>query len=140
AAFGLWDLFYYLFLKLMLDWPDSWMTWDLLFLLPVPWASPVLAPVLVSLSMIGTGVYILWRESTGRPLRPGPAIWASAAASALLLALAFCSDYRNLLDGGLPNAFPWTLFAFGEALGAAAFLCALRRKPSEAKGLELGGA
>jgi hypothetical protein len=126
-SFGLWDISYYFFLKVLLDWPGSWMTWDLLFLLPVPWASPVLAPMLVSVSMIGSGTYILQRESTGWPLRLRPLIWAAAGAACLLLMLAFCGDYRNLLDGGLPSAFPWTLFTLGEGIGMAAFLWATFR-------------
>ena len=43
-AFGVWDIFYYVFLKVILDWPASLWTWDLLFLLPVPWIGPVIAP------------------------------------------------------------------------------------------------
>jgi hypothetical protein len=129
-SFGLWDISYYLFLKVLLNWPGSWMTWDLLFLLPVPWASPVLAPILVSLSMIGSGVYLLWRESTGQPLQPGPVVWAAAGVASLLLLFAFCGDYRNLLDGGLPNPFAWTLFTFGEGIGMAAFLWATFRRES----------
>src|ERR1700683_3586010 len=34
-AFGTWDLFFYLFLKLLLHWPPSILTWDILFLIPV---------------------------------------------------------------------------------------------------------
>lgn len=51
-AFALWDIFYYVFLKVFLDWPESVFSWDILFLIPVPWVGPVLAPVLVSLTMI----------------------------------------------------------------------------------------
>jgi len=51
-SFAIWDIFYYVFLKLILDWPSSWLTWDILFLIPVIWTGPVLAPVLVSLTMI----------------------------------------------------------------------------------------
>ncbi len=36
TLFGIWDLVYYGVLKLVLDWPESFATWDLLFLLPVP--------------------------------------------------------------------------------------------------------
>ena len=54
-SFGVWDIFYYVFLRLLIGWPESLMTWDLLFLLPVPWVGPVIAPVLVSLSMIVAG-------------------------------------------------------------------------------------
>jgi len=124
-AFGLWDIFYYVFLKLLLNWPASWMTWDLLFLLPVPWAGPVLAPVLVALSMIGAGVFVLWRERLDRPLRPGWLAWTAIGVGAALLLLAFCGDYRNLLDGGLPSSFSWMLFSLGEGVGLAGFLHAL---------------
>src|SRR5262249_30630289 len=50
-AFGLWDVFFYAFLRVLVGWPASLLDWDLLFLLPVPWVGPVLAPVLVSLGM-----------------------------------------------------------------------------------------
>jgi hypothetical protein len=59
-SFAIWDLFYYLFLKLVLDWPSSWFTWDILFLVPVVWTGPVLAPVLVSLTMILLAFSILY--------------------------------------------------------------------------------
>src|SRR5581483_109970 len=34
-AFGVWDIFYYVFLKLMCGWPHSVFDWDILFLLPL---------------------------------------------------------------------------------------------------------
>ena len=58
-AFGVWDISFYAFLKLLIHWPASLLTWDVLFLLPVPWVAPVLAPVLASLSMIGVGLLYL---------------------------------------------------------------------------------
>ena len=67
-AFGIWDIFYYVWLKLFLDWPASVMTWDLLFLVPVPWVSPVLAPVLISLTMIGAGLIVLQYEHRNCPV------------------------------------------------------------------------
>jgi len=36
-VFGLWDLGYYAWLKLVLDWPLHWLEWDVLFLIPWPW-------------------------------------------------------------------------------------------------------
>jgi len=75
VVFGTWDLSFYAFLKLLFDWPDSLLTWDLLFLIPVPWAAPVLAPVLVSLCMIGAGFLYLTREWMGRPVRLEPLHW-----------------------------------------------------------------
>jgi len=61
-SFAIWDIFYYVFLKLILDWPSSWLTWDILFLIPVIWTGPVLAPVLVSLTMIILSSIILYFE------------------------------------------------------------------------------
>ena len=34
-VFAVWDIFYYVALKVFLDWPASFLTWDLLFLIPV---------------------------------------------------------------------------------------------------------
>ena len=50
--FGIWDIMYYAGLKVFLNWPESLLTWDILFLIPVTWVSPVLAPVICSLLMI----------------------------------------------------------------------------------------
>ena len=51
-TFGVWDIVYYAGLKLFLDWPASWLTWDILFLIPVVWLGPVIAPVICSIAMI----------------------------------------------------------------------------------------
>ena len=55
VAFGFWDISYYAFLKVLCGWPHSVFDWDILFLMPLPWWGPVLAPVLISLLMIGWG-------------------------------------------------------------------------------------
>jgi len=125
-AFGAWDIFYYGFLKILIDWPKSLLTWDILFLLPVPWSGPVLAPALVSLTMIGTGFVFVWRESNGRPLRLRAVHWVGAYAAGVLIVAAFTWDFRSVMAGGMPTPFHWPLFALGEALGVLAFLHALR--------------
>ena len=51
-CFAIWDFFYYVFLKVFLDWPASFFTWDVLFLIPMVWTSPVLAPVICCISMV----------------------------------------------------------------------------------------
>ena len=121
-AFGVWDLCYYLALERLLGWPASLWTWDVLFLIPVPWAAPVLAPVLVATSMVIAGSTVLLWESTGRPFRVGK--WHSAAivAGGAILIAAFCWDWQSLAGGGLPSTFPWPLFLGGEALACGAFL------------------
>ena len=64
-SFAIWDIFYYLFLKLLLDWPESLFTWDVLFLIPTTWTGPVLSPILVSLTMILLALVILVRADRG---------------------------------------------------------------------------
>lgn len=64
-SFAVWDIFYYVFLKLMLGWPISLFTWDILFLIPVPWVGPVLAPCLVALSMIILAFLMVKAEHQG---------------------------------------------------------------------------
>ena len=48
-AMGLWDIFYYVFLWLFAGWPASLFDQDVLFLIPLPWWGPVLAPVSIAL-------------------------------------------------------------------------------------------
>src|SRR5215813_6439305 len=67
--FGVWDIFYYVWLKVFLDWPASLFTWDVLFLIPVPWIGPALAPVTLALTMLGIALVPLHLEQRG-PVRP----------------------------------------------------------------------
>src|SRR5580765_4259417 len=57
-AFGVWDIFYYIFLKVLCGWPHSLWDWDILFLLPLPWWGPVLAPVSIALLMVLSGTLV----------------------------------------------------------------------------------
>jgi hypothetical protein len=74
-TFGTWDITFYIFLKVLLGWPATLFTWDILFLIPVPWVGPVLAPVLVSAVMIAAGVWHLHAQSQGNPVRIGMSHW-----------------------------------------------------------------
>jgi hypothetical protein len=121
-AFGAWDISYYVFLKVLIGWPKSLLTWDVLFLLPVPWSGPVLAPTLVALTMVGTALVYLWRESNAQSIRLRAFHWLCACAGALLILAAFTCDYRNVMAGGIPKPFNWSLFAVGELLWVFAFL------------------
>ncbi len=55
-AFGVWDIFYYVGLKALLDWPGSLLAPDLLFLIPQPWYAPVWVPLTASAGMIVLGI------------------------------------------------------------------------------------
>jgi hypothetical protein len=134
VAFGVWDLFFYIFLKVILDWPESLLTWDLLFLLPVPWVGPVLAPVIVALTMVAAGTAVFWRDAVGRPLHLGWGHWLLIFGGGVILVVAFCWDWRNTLSRAAPASFNWPLFALGEGIGLAGFLHALGFGPRRGSG------
>jgi len=122
VAFGVWDLTFYVFLKLLVDWPASLFTWDILFLLPVPWVGPVLAPVLVSVVMIAAGVRHL-----RAPVRIGAAQWGGILTGAVVIIVAFAMDYRHVMAGGMPRDFNWWVFGAGLGLGIGSYLGASRQ-------------
>lgn len=121
-AFGTWDIFYYLWLKLFLGWPQGIMTWDLLFLVPVPWVAPVLAPVLISVTMIAAGLAVLALEWVGRPLDVSWSAWGLIVLGGLIVIVSFCLDFRAITTGGYPNPFNWPLFGLGLATALIPFL------------------
>jgi hypothetical protein len=125
-VFGLWDISFYAFLRLMIHWPESLSTWDILFLIPLPWIGPVLAPVLVSAALIVCGLISLSRG--GVPARLPH--WLIMAAGGLVVIVSFVWDFRNTIAGGLPNPFNWPLFLAGEAVGLIGFFIALKNPGS----------
>jgi len=126
-AFGAWDIFFYLWLKVFLDWPSSILTWDLLFLVPVPWVGPVVAPVIISLVMLAAGVTVLYLEGRGTVLVATWVDWVFLIAGGITVIVSFCWDYENIMAGGLPNPFNWPLFFVGLCVSAVTFLLVLRR-------------
>ena len=73
-AFGVWDIFYYVWLWVLLRWPSSPGTRDLLFLLPNEWWAPVWQPVLVSMR--------LRRRRRGDPRADAARLTSAASAGA----------------------------------------------------------
>jgi hypothetical protein len=122
-AFGVWDIFYYVFLRLVSGWPRTPLDWDILFLLPLPWWGPVLAPVSIALLMI------LWGTlATQLQDRASDARWPWALGSVGIVAAlaAFMIDaWRELPDGRdavlqvLPTSFNWPLFCVALLLMAS---------------------
>jgi len=134
TAFGVWDIFYYVFLRLLTGWPKSLLDWDVLFLLPLPWWGPVLAPILISVLMIIGGVLAVQVEGRSQVVWPAP--WSIIAGSAgILLALyAFLRDALLTVKGGekalremLPVSFAWPLFAVALVLMATPVFTAARQ-------------
>jgi hypothetical protein len=120
-AFGVWDISFYLFLKVLLDWPASLLTWDILFLIPVPWVAPVLAPVIVSVVMIVCGLIALRCDWDNRPINATSSHWIGLLGGALVIVASFTWNYGTLLAGVPPEQFDWILFSAGLLAGIGAF-------------------
>jgi hypothetical protein len=128
VAFGVWDLFYYVWLWVLVQWPPSLFTWDVLFLIPVPWIGPVLAPAVVSVVLVVGGLLLLRRRARGES-RIFPLAWGILAlAGAVLVLTSFTLDFQVVLRQMEPPTFRWGLFGAGIALSVAALVLALRRK------------
>lgn len=126
-AFAVWDIFYYVFLKLLLDWPPSLFTWDILFLLPVPWVGPVLSPCLISLTMIILAGAILDRESKGALISFTKSEWILLIGGSFIVFFSWTMDYYRFgsdllsveksvryFSTYVPQTYNWWLFCAGE--------------------------
>jgi len=119
-CFGVWDLVYYLMLKVILDWPSSLLEWDILFLIPLPWTGPVLAPMLVATSLVITSVLIFGLPAD-RPLPFRPKDWAIAIGAGLVIITSFLWNLPTLAVREMSNFYPWWLFAIGFLVGGGWF-------------------
>jgi hypothetical protein len=119
-TFGVWDILYYVFLWVFLRWPPSLLTWDILFLIPVPWVAPVLAPVAVSVLLIAGSLLMLRLRAGGMRFAFAAWHWALAVSGGAVVLASFMIDASAVLAGEMPPPFRWWLFGAGLAAGAAA--------------------
>ena len=129
-VFGLWDLGYYAWLKLFLDWPRHWLEWDVLFLIPWPWFGPWLAPALIALLLTLWGGWVLGGSRTSRWRLTTVLLFVAGCLAALTT---FLAPAWPLLPGGdpafrgfVPDHFSWWLFMAGVAGMAAGLWMAVR--------------
>jgi hypothetical protein len=122
VLFGIWDIFYYIFLKLFLNWPENLNTWDILFLIPTPWVGPVWAPVLVSIVFIYAGTAILIRNHQNHFLDFDKRFIVLELFAALLIIVSFIIPGSSVIEQNLPTHFPWYLFLIGFLTGIGIFL------------------
>ena len=138
-SFAVWDIFYYLFLLIFTGWPSSLTDFDVLFLIPVVWLSPVCAPILISLLLTTTSmILILMSEKSDVSFQlslSGLAVFSFGAA------IDFYSfteqSFRILISRGIkglagfmPTSFDWTSFWLGfllMCLAAAKIIIDCRR-------------
>jgi len=104
-SFAIWDIFYYVFLYLISGWPSSLMTWDILFLVPVPWVGPVLTPVIVSVLMIALAFCLIrFNKSLNKQE------WSFSILGSLIIIISWVLDYWNF-SSTLSSANIWNVSA-----------------------------
>jgi hypothetical protein len=129
-AFGLWDIFYYVFLRVMTGWPRTVLDWDILFLIPLPWWGPVLAPALIATLMVIGGGLLMFNDQPTVSTPYWPTTWAQVlSALGVVLALdIFMADAIHAVRRGeslqhvLPQSFNWPLFFVAWGLMATSVL------------------
>jgi len=137
-SFAIWDLFYYIFLYLLLGWPPSLLTWDILFLIPVTWVGPVLAPAINSMTMILLAFIIIYSKAkhdlftlkfpewflliTGSLItifgytNPYLSYLTTEFPLSELLSFSPSKDIINYSSHFIPDSFNWSAFILGEFL------------------------
>jgi hypothetical protein len=148
-SFAVWDIFYYLFLWVFIGWPQSLFTWDILFLIPVPWVGPVITPVIIAVTMILFAVTVVYFSGKQIPVALKTKETMLLIAGSLVVIFSFTKDYmrqngdilyHNIRQGGalftdlvnyVPHHFDWLIFSAGELLLLAAWaLYVVRIRPS----------
>ena len=132
VVFGIWDIGYYAWLWVFSGWPPSLGTWDLLFLLPAPWAGPVWAPIAVSAGLIGFGLACAGRLRAGASVRFDRRHLGALLLGGAIIIASFLTNGGLVLDGGTPTSFAWPIFAVGMGIGMGAAGMALRPRAPRA--------
>ena len=120
--FGIWDIFYYVWLKVLLNWPATLLDWDILFLIPLPWIGPVIAPVSISLLMIICSVIMIRSLERGHEFNPGPLAFAIALVATCIILYSFMYDTGATLHQQVPLPYKYWLLIIGTILYITAFL------------------
>lgn len=124
-AFGIWDIFYYIWLKLFIDWPASPLTPDILFLVPIPWWGPVIGPVLIAGLMVISGARAVFLDDEDQRIRFSVMQWMALAAGMLIVLFTFMADSLAALPASpevlsqlRPAVFNWPVYIIGLVLMA----------------------
>lgn len=133
--FGVWDILYYAGLKLWLDWPATWQTWDCLFLIPEPWYGPVQAPILISIYFIVGGTLLLMVERLVKHARlPLITVLLNLAAFAVWY-WSFVKDSAAIHSSGYTGiSYSWIMFMIALLLGNAGIIYSVIRNYNSPRG------
>jgi len=108
-CFAVWDIFYYVFLKLLIDWPSSLFEWDVLFLIPLTWTGPVISPLIVTLLMIILAMVVIIFSHRGYNTGIIGREWIMLISGAIVLITSFVWDYSGFILENYSFSELWNL-------------------------------
>lgn len=111
-TFAIWDIFYYVFLYVLIGWPSSLFTWDILFLVPIPWVGPVITPIIVSLIMILLATSLIHYKKNLNVKQ-----WILAILGSQVVIISWVLDFWNFSRDQFSNG-AWTLSSEQELFGS----------------------
>jgi len=126
VVFGVWDIFYYVWLWVTIGWPASLVEWDVLFLIPRPWLAPVIAPMLVALLIILFGTVITRLYARGRSFRPTLVWFVLSLLGTAAILYSFMHDTSAVYHLTMPQPYLYWLLMVGLLLYILGFLHAWR--------------
>lgn len=112
-TFAIWDIFYYVFLYALLGWPSSLLTWDILFLVPIPWVGPVITPIIVSLTMILLASSLIHFKKNLNLNQ-----WLLSILGSLMVIISWVLDYWIFISNQFSNG-AWILSSEQELFGSS---------------------
>lgn len=120
-SFAIWDIFYYIFLRIFTGWPSSLYNFDVLFLIPVIWIGPVLSPVLISLLLAVSSLTIILLREKSENIRIGLVDFGAFSLGSLIVFYSFTEQIFYILlsvgpkgmENFTPKSFDWLSFSIG---------------------------
>ena len=131
--FGIWDIFYYVWLKVTIGWPLSWTEWDILFLIPWAWLGPWICPVLISILFVCWSIIVLKSDKKFvlSKLNLWLFLWGAILGLISFLQPAISYIINNSVKDFqhyMPGNFWWWLFIPGYLLMAVGLMRSLLKK------------
>lgn len=112
-SFAIWDIFYYVFLYILVGWPASLFTWDVLFLVPIPWVGPVISPIIISFIMIILASCLIYYKNNLNLIQ-----WLLCLIGSQILIISWVLDFWNFSHDHFSNG-AWTLSSGQELFGGS---------------------
>lgn len=125
-TWGVWDVFYYVWLKILIGWPVYWTDWDILFLIPVPWLAPFITPVIVAFFFV-IGSLLIFLKNVEK-LRTGYLFLSLLGAVLIFLSFIWKVIFAKVdILYVTPGGFPWLLYAAGLILMVLGYLLSITK-------------